>query len=192
MFRVRVDRQAFLKLALLCGCAVQSLAAPAQQPTAESRPLESLPNLTIAYYDVSGANIREINDSILMQQGEEVSTSAASWDMKVSVSKRQVGDKCEIAGANVQFSASVKLPRHLNENQLARQVREAWQSYLAKLKARQATDLWFVYDRLPEVEQAVRASNCDTVGANASAAIEKIKAAEAAYIAAQSAPPAPK
>jgi predicted secreted Zn-dependent protease len=182
-----------LRIVFLSALAAPTGAAVQTSPStlAVQRTLENVPNVTIAYYDVSGTSIREINDSILMQQGEEVSTSAASWDMKVSVTKRQVGEKCEIAGATVQFAASVKLPRLVNEQQLGGVVRKAWLSYLDRLKTRQATDLWFVYDRLPQVEQAVRASNCDSVGANASGAIEKIKAAEAEFIAGQAAQTVP-
>jgi predicted secreted Zn-dependent protease len=158
---------------------VAAQSGPAVQ---ESRALRELPNATVAYYNVSGSDIRSLNDSILSQQEEQVSTSSATWDVGVSIKKRQVDRKCTIEGADAHFNATVRLPRWTNEKDARKDVRDAWHAYLKKLEDRQAADLWFVYDRVPQVTQAARASDCDHAGAAASAAIQRIKAEEAEFI----------
>ena len=152
--------------------------SPSVQP---SRSLRDLPNVTIDYYDVTGTDIRSINDSILSQQEDEVSTSSAKWDVGVSIKKREVDRKCTIEGAEARFNATVRLPRWSNEKDAQKSVRDAWHAYLKQLEDRQAAGLWFVYDRVPQVAEAVRSSDCNHASAAASSAIEKIKAEEAEF-----------
>ena len=180
-FRGQPRPAAAMAFLAFCVSAWAAHGSPAHRIPA-GRPLQDLPGLTIDYYDVAGTDVQTINDSILAQQDDEISTSSNSWDAGTHLDTRDVDGRCSITDARVKFSARVRLPRLTTEKKALKEVREAWRAYVKGLENRQAADLWFVYDRLPSVETAVRRSDCKHALAAASAEVAKIKAAEAAYM----------
>ena len=52
----------------------------------------------------------------------------------------------------------------------------AWRTYLANAENAQAADLWFIYDRIRDVEKAILAASCDGARSAGAAAVERIRA----------------
>jgi predicted secreted Zn-dependent protease len=144
------------------------------------RALETLPNTSIEYYDVAGNSLLQVNGAIAARSKEAGksgtgSASAADWDLTVSFEQTMTAGKCRITAAHATFRGTVVLPRLVNRNSLPREQLKLWDKYIAALKANEADELWFVYDRLPSIEQAVLAGNCKTAGRAAAAAAEQLR-----------------
>jgi hypothetical protein len=62
-----------------------------------------------------------------------------------------------------------------------REGRAGGASHVAGLDSRAAANLWFVHDRIGQVEKAILASSCDGAQAAGAAAVDKLKLQEAEF-----------
>ena len=183
--------------------------APAAQPAAPQPPaivgipgraLKDLPNTTIQYYDVTGKNLKAVNESITAAQqkkdaaGKTVLTTSG-WAVDATFRKRTVNGVCKVDSATATFKATAMMPRLLTEQKLKSADQVVWHNYLAMADAAQAATLWFAHDHARDVEQAILASSCEGAQAAGSAAVEKLRAQVAefqkTYADAHAAAPAP-
>lgn len=162
---------------------------------ASAQSLRSIPNVTVAYYDVSGADVRAVHQALEQSAPRSPGTNmpvpaTSDWSIKAKVDTRTTAGKCTITGATVMFSGTATLPRLRPANGAAIPpgLAAAWQSYSTQLEARQAAQLRFAYDRMAQVEQAIRASSCANWKAAASAATERLKKQQAQAVIAMPAP----
>jgi predicted secreted Zn-dependent protease len=148
--------------------------------------LKDMPGVTVDYYDVSGKSLDEVRQAIAAQRQQGASGQAVAagtnWTVDADVKKRTVGDKCEIVAGNVKFSGKAELPRLVTPQLLQPQEIQIWNDYVAGLEATAAEDLAFVQERMGEVEKALVSSSCDTAGAAANAAIDRLKAQQRLHI----------
>jgi predicted secreted Zn-dependent protease len=156
---------------------------PAAAPAGRS--LQSLPNTTIRYYDVPGKNPQAILKSIAKLRpkgadGQPV-TASTNWDIGATFKKRTENGVCRIVAATATFSATADLPRLVSPKALRREALDSWNSYVAGLESIAAANLWFVHDRIGQVEKAILASSCDGAQAAGAAAVDKLKLQEAEF-----------
>jgi predicted secreted Zn-dependent protease len=165
----------------------QQRAAPATQappqplvPTVPGKTLHDLPNTTIAYFDVTGRNLKAINKSIdqhlkLAASGQP-GVARSGWWIDASFKKVTTGSQCKITEAKATFSAKAVLPRLVADKAHKPELLAAWRTYLANAENAQAADLWFIYDRIRDVEKAILAASCDGARSAGAAAVERIRA----------------
>jgi predicted secreted Zn-dependent protease len=182
--------------------------APAAQPAAPQpvivgvpgRALKDLPNTTINYYDVTGKNLKAVNDSITAAQqkkdasGKTVLTTSG-WAVDATFRKHTLNGVCKVDSATATFKAVAMMPRLATEQKLKPADQVVWHNYLAMADAAQAATLWFAHDHARDVEQAILASTCDGAQAAGAAAVEKLRTQVAefqrTYAAAHAEAPAP-
>jgi predicted secreted Zn-dependent protease len=149
------------------------------------RTLKDLPNATIRYFDVTGKNQKAINKSIARQQQADSSRRAAvsptSWAVNTTFSKITSGGQCKTVDAKATFSATISLPRLVSDKAHTPALLATWRNYLANTENVQAANLWFVYDRIGDVEKAILASSCEGAPAASAAAANRLKAQEAEF-----------
>jgi predicted secreted Zn-dependent protease len=160
--------------------------AAAAAATATARSLKDVPNITIKYYDVTGKDPKTINRSIAKQRPldpatKQPSVAGTNWTLGASMTKRTVNGQCTVVAAKGEFAATAELPRLTTANIIPAGGLEAWQKYVAQLEKTAADNLWFVADRLPQVEQAMVGKECNAALAAGTAAIEKLKRDAADY-----------
>jgi predicted secreted Zn-dependent protease len=172
--------------------------APVLQPVVPAVPgkmLKDLPNATIRYFDVAGKNLKAINKSIARQQQPDSSGRAAvaptSWAVDTTFNKVTSGGQCKITAAKATFSSTVTLPRLTSDKAHTPALLASWNNYLANIENTQAANLWFVYDRIRDVEKAILASSCEGAQAAGNAAVERLRAQAAEFQRASTTPAAP-
>ena len=161
---------------LMAVTAASALQAPAAAP---ARSLESVPGVTIKYYDVTGKNDKAVRQSIASQRpkapnGDPV-PAGTNWDMSASITKRTEGNTCTITAAKVSFQGVAELPRHAEPATLKADFVQHWNAYVAELKTAAATDLGFVADNIGQVEKALVGIPCDQAGTALDAATARLK-----------------
>ena len=152
----------------------------APQGVPASRSLQAVPNITIKYYDVSGKDVRTINRSIAKQRPidpvtKKPSIAGTNWTLGASMTKRTTNGRCTVVAAKGEFAATAELPRLTTASVLPAAASAEWQSYVARLEQAGAANLWFVYDRLPEVEKAMVGQECEAALKAGTEAIEQLK-----------------
>ena len=173
---------------------MEQRAPTSQEPALTARPvvaavpgktLRDLPNVTVRYFDVSGKNLKAINKSMAQAQkpGPSGKPAAAptTWAIDVAFNKTTGNGQCKIAGAKATFSATVVLPRLVPDSAHSPEVAATWRTHLAGVENNHAANLWFVYDRIREVENAVLSSSCENAQSAGAAAIERIRAQAAEF-----------
>jgi predicted secreted Zn-dependent protease len=162
--------------------------APAAKPAAPQpvvvavpgRQLKDLPNTTIQYYDVTGKNLKAIDQSITEAQqkkdasGKTVLTTSA-WAVDATFIKHTQNGVCKVDSATATFKAIAMMPRLATEQELKSADQVVWHNYLAMADAAQAATLWFAHDHARDVEQAILASTCDGAQAAGAAAKERLR-----------------
>lgn len=163
-------------------------------PTVPGKTLSGLPNATIRYFDVGGKNLKAINQAMARLQQPDSTGRApvtpTAWAVDTTFNKITSAGQCKVTAAKATFSASVSLPRLVNNKTHTPQLLATWRNYLANIENIQATNLWFVYDHMRDVEKAILASSCAGAQAAGAAAVERLKA-QAAEFERASAPVAP-
>ena len=162
--------------------------APPPQPAVPAVPgktLADLPNTTITYFDVSGRNLKAINKSIVEHQkigpGGRPAVAPTGWAIDAGFNKVTSGGQCKVANAKATFSAKVVMPRLVSDTGHTPELLATWRAYLAGVENAQAADLWFVYDRIRDVESAILASTCEGAQSAGAAAVERLRAQAAEF-----------
>ncbi|MDB5699577.1 MAG: Zn-dependent protease [Alphaproteobacteria bacterium] len=165
--------------ALLC---VLATPACAEQPRVPStRPplaFAGVPNLTFAYYDVSGRTIDEIRRSLDARQPRDPNdgTSVAalsSWSMRWGWRARG-GGGCDLANPSIDFGARIQLPRLVTQSELAPELLARWRRFIAAVEAHESRHVRYAYEHRRDVAAAIRASDCAGAASAAAAAVRAI------------------
>lgn len=168
--------------------------APAAQPTppplatiaaVPGRGLKDVPNLNIRYYDVAGKNLKAVSKTLTEQRPKDAKgqpiTAATNWTIETAFHRRTTNGQCKIVDAHATVTATVDLPRLLNDAKFPPRDLLSWQNFLANLEVTAAGKLWFVQDHAGDIEKAVLASSCEGAQAAGAAAIERLRAQAAAF-----------
>jgi predicted secreted Zn-dependent protease len=158
---------------------------PLSPPVVAPQSLHGLPNTSIQYYYVSGSTLTAINAGIATHAPRDPvtgasSTSSAQWTVGITVEEETLDGKCVVTAARSRFSASVVLPRLVSEATASNDLRRVWGQYVSNLESLHAAELWFVVQRLGQLERAVIGRRCDEANrlATASAGIIQKELAE--------------
>ena len=144
--------------------ALAALAAQAPAATAP-RTLQSLPGVTIQYYDVPGEDADTIKKSFdAIMKGPNAS-KLYNWSLGMGINKRTDGTTCTITAANASMKATVNLPRLSGGKGIPSDVAKNFSDYVKSQEQVAADNLWFVADHLPAMQQTLIGKPCDGVQA---------------------------
>lgn len=162
---------------LISAIAAAALVQAAPQPTATPVPtLKDIPSVTITYFDITGTDDKSIRSSLAAQK-----PAGASWDVSTNIARRTVNGVCTVERVTPKFTATARLPRLATPDAVSPAMMANWRTYVANLERDAAAQLDFVHSRLGQVQQAVAGASCDEAAAKFNAAIDQLKAQEAAF-----------
>jgi len=157
--------------------ALTATAAVQTPPAATARTLQTVPGITISYYDVegkTGSAIQKSLDKILKAPMPNTAAQVTVWDVQMEINKRQEGQVCTITAAKAKLVANAYLPRLKEEARVPTDVLNGWKCYVSGLEKNAATNLWYVNDQLPSLEKAVIGQPCDKAQAAYDAALKTL------------------
>ena len=139
-------------------------AQPAPPPLEPANVLAELPGTNVEYYDVTGANVTEINRSIARQRprsakGNPVPANT-DWSVRAEFDRTVTDGQCRVTAARANVTASADLPRLADDTRIDKPTRARWQDYVGLLEQNSIATLAFVYQNLGTVERAMLASDC--------------------------------
>lgn len=143
-----------------------------------------IPNLILAYYDVSGRTPAEIRRSIESQRpydpnaGKRVD-ALTTWGMDWNIPGGAVG--CDLRRAEVTYRARVTLPRLVDGSGLSPSELARWHAYRDWLEQHEAWHARHAWDHVDDVRSAIRASSCARAGQAAAAAIRTVAEEQRRY-----------
>ncbi|HKX92292.1 MAG TPA: DUF922 domain-containing protein [Sphingomicrobium sp.] len=147
-----------------------------------------IPNVAIIYYDVAGNDIPEIHKAVAKAAPREPETNrilpaTSKWSVAVKARSTTTGGRCRIDAVTLDFRGEAVMPRLAVTKDVPPPVVAAWKAFVAQLEARQAAQLRFAYERIGEIEQAVRGARCDRAEAAADAARARLQERQRADVA---------
>jgi predicted secreted Zn-dependent protease len=156
------------------------LGSPAAADGAPAAKFADVPNVAVTYYEVLGKAIPEIHKAVAKAAPRDPETNrilpaTSKWSVAVAVKSTTTEKRCRITDVALDFRGEAVMPRLAVGEGVPPPVIAAWNAYVAQLEARQAAQLRFAYDRMGEVEQAVRGARCDRAEAAADAALAKLQ-----------------
>lgn len=160
-------------------------ASAVQEPAAApARTLQSIPGVTVKYYDVTGKTEAAIKRSIASQRpkgsdGQPI-TAATNWDVNAGIRKLTEGSVCRTTAAKVTFKAQVELPRLADTSGVKPDFLTTWNKYAAELESAAAYDLGFISDNLSQIEKNLIGIPCDKTTEALNAATAQLKAQQRA------------
>lgn len=184
-----IARRARLRLwaaASICAFPVAACANDPRQPgTREPSPFAGIPNLELAYYDVSGRTAEEIRRSLDARQPRDPNdgmpvAALSSWSMHWSWRARR-GGGCDLSKPTIDFRARTLLPRLVSERDLTPELRARWRAFLAAVHAHEARHVRYAYEHRRDVAAAIRASDCASAEAAAATAVRTIAQRDVDY-----------
>jgi predicted secreted Zn-dependent protease len=164
---------------LICALPVLACANDPRQPaTLAPSAFAGIPNLELAYYDVSGSTADEIQRSLLARQPRDPNdgvpvAALTSWSMHWSWRARPDGG-CDLSRPSIDFRAQTLLPRLVSEDDLSPELRTRWRAFLAAVHAHEARHVRNAYEQRRDVAAAIQASDCASAGAAAAATVRAI------------------
>ena len=172
-----LSRTAWLSTAALALCA--GGAARAQYDDG----FGDIPNVSVEYYDVSGADVGAIRASMNARRPTDPRDgqphdAVTSWH--ISFRYRNDPGGCH-ASQDPEFSAVVTLPRLANEGGVSSETLARWRRFTAALEAHEAGHARWAYEHLGDVKAALSAPSCAGAGAAGEAAIRRIALDDGAY-----------
>ena len=150
-----------------------------------SSPFAGIPNLELAYYEVSGRTADEIRRSLDARQPRDPNdgmpvAALSSWSMHWGWRAR-LGGGCDLSRPTIDFRARPLLPRLASERDLTPELRARWRAFLAAVQAHEARHVRYAYDHRRDVVAAIRASDCASAAAAAAAAVRAIAQRDVDY-----------
>ena len=154
-------------------------------PAVAGKTIRDLPNVTVRYFDVAGKNLKAINKSIERSQKPDssgrIAVAPTGYAVDATFNKLAGKGQCKVTAAKATFSATVALPRLVPDRAHTPELLAAWRAYLAGVENSHAANLWFVYDRIRDVENAILASSCEGAQSAGAAAVARLKAQAAEF-----------
>jgi predicted secreted Zn-dependent protease len=141
-------------------------------------PFAGIPNLRFEYYDVSGADMREIDASIRAYgpAGAGGRHAIGRTNARIGFGWTQLrgGSSCRVMNVTVRFSATIHLPRLEDGSGLSPAARAEWGKLNATVRAHEATHARIAYDHLDDVREAVASARCGRERARGNAVLKRI------------------
>jgi predicted secreted Zn-dependent protease len=177
---IHLAHRLWLGIAAASLCALPIAACANGPRSAGPRPsaFAGIPNLELAYYDVSGRTVEEIRRSIDSRQPRDPNdgtrvAALSTWSMHWSWRVR-AGGGCDLSRPSIEFRARTLLPRLVSEGDLTADLRARWRTFLAAVHAHEARHVRYAYEHRKDVAAAIKASDCESAGAAAAAAVRAI------------------
>lgn len=144
-----------------------------------------IPNVTVEYYDVTGATAEQIRSAINAQRPIDPNDNRpvdaiSRWTVNWKIPVRSDGS-CDLGRAEVSFKARVLLPRLVNRHMLPASLIARWDAFAESLAKHEDWHVRYAYEHLPDVQAAIRASSCAKAEAAATAAVMAIAKVERDY-----------
>lgn len=146
---------------------VAAQAEPAAAPVAAvPSAFAGIPNVEIAYYDVTGKTPAAIRDSMNLLRPTDLNDGAKvdalnRWSFSWSY-PRDADGACMLAQAELEFQAEVRLPRLADPAVVPESVRQRWQRYMTALEAHEAAHVRHAFEGRASVLEALRNADCAT------------------------------
>ncbi len=172
--------------ASICALPVAACANDPRQPgTRAPSPFAGIPNLELAYYDVSGSTADEIRRSLLARQPRDPNdgmpvAALSSWSIHWSWRASSDGG-CDLSKPSIDFRGRTLLPRLVGERDLDPELRARWRAFLAAVHAHEARHVRYAYEHRKDVAAAIRASDCANADVAAAAAVRAIAQRDVDY-----------
>lgn len=161
--------------------AALGLTTAADEP---ATPFADIPNVTLVTYDVVGRTAAAVRRSIDSARpldpndGKRVD-GLSRWEYKFTWHSDERGT-CSSTLEDIIFSATVTVPR-LAGPDVPTKLLERFDRYRESLLAHEDGHIRYAWDHRGEVIAAINAATCDTAGAAAQAALQKISEHDVAY-----------
>lgn len=191
-----MPRPAFLLALLLAASCGQSGQPPANQaaaapPVAEGPPppaatsLAGIPNVERQYYEVGGNSLfairRALNQARPRDPNDGTGVDALSGWYIAWRWPAAPGGGCDLAHAELSFSARIRMPRLVESADTPEAVRLRWRSYIDALERHEANHIRHAWDNRGRVLAAIRASSCANANRDAQAVIAQLVQGDVAY-----------
>jgi predicted secreted Zn-dependent protease len=172
-------------LALGLGACAGGTDRPAASPPAREPDFAGIPNVSFEYYDVVGNDPASIRRSINERRpidsndGSRVDAlTTGSVDFGLS---RQGNGRCKPGDVSARLRLRVLLPRLRDTSGLDPTVIERWNAFVAALKKHEAWHVRYAHDHMPDLEAAMRATDCAHARDAAAKALAAIGRAQLEY-----------
>jgi predicted secreted Zn-dependent protease len=159
-----------------------AIAALLAAPT-EAFDLSTAPNTEVTYHDVAGRTVDEIRQSLdagaLIDpvdgyKADALTHTSIHWQLEEKPEGCLVRD--------LDFSATVQMPRLLQPELLKPRVLERWQAYISGLERHETGHVLLSFRRLSEIREALSsAPDCEAANKAGEAVLEKIREGDREY-----------
>lgn len=157
-------------------------ASDARAPSA--RALESMPNVTVVYYDIAGSSVSELRSQ--MRDRGPAAPSGERFDgwtnWQFNWTWPGYGTSvCSLAEAEVTYGIEVTLPRWTPPSGTSDALKATWAKYSEALALHEKGHVDLVLKHSGSVAAAIKSGSCDTAEADARAALERIQRLNDSY-----------
>lgn len=190
-------RPLFLAAFLFAAACSPSAAPPANQaaaapaPVADGPPppaetsLAGITNVERQYYDVSGNSLFEIRRALNQARPRDPNDglgvdALSGWYLQWRWPGGSV-DGCDLANAELRFSARIRMPRLVETADMPAAVRQRWHTYVTALEGHEANHIRHAWDNRDLVLAAIRRSSCGNADRDARAVIAQMVQGDVAY-----------
>lgn len=178
-------RDCTVLLASIAVAWVPDSAAQTASATTVPDEFRGLPDLTIQYYDVDGTDEASISAALDRNAPRRPDGSkamgAAGYKMGLRPQVQGTGAACKVVKPNVRISATVILPRLVDEAAVAPALLARWKRFVAALRVHEAGHVRIEYQHIRDAEKRLVGSPCETIYAKFEAARDAATAAQRAY-----------
>lgn len=163
-------------------------AAPAPPPAAPAPSdtgLDEVTGLEIQYYDVTGDSLFAVRQALNRVRPRDPNDglgvdALSSWYLQWRWPVDAAG-ACDLARAELRFSARIRMPRLVETASTPPAVRARWQAYVAALRRHEARHIRNAWDNRGRVLAAIRRSSCANANADARAVLAELARRDLAY-----------
>ena len=159
--------------------------ALAVAPAAAQETLFGSPDITVAYYDVSGGSDRAIIRDIESKKIGVIGGGKAAWGLTVAQFQygwpQRSDGACDLSQAKVSYTINVQLPKMASGVRLQKETMDWWKVASHNLRIHEIDHVRLALGYARELEKAIKAANCSTAEDEAKRVIEAYHAANAKY-----------
>lgn len=168
------------RFALLLPLAIAAIAHQA----AEEEPFAGIPNVEMSYYDVSGKNAAAIRKDMNTKRPADPAgyryDGVAKWSYRWRTKGNGRGG-CDLNSVEIEFRATVTVPRFVGEESASKSLRERWQRYHRALMEHEAGHIRYAWDQREAIATAIKGATCATANQAGEAVLDRIHAHDRDY-----------